>query len=251
VESRRRAELMALLEDLGEDALESPPPMPTETDTVGSDSAGVQMLVREQQQRQLQVCNSFIDILKFKENGMIKQDAYFAHLLCTRVTSKVGAEGKRRSFSQLVVVGNGNGTAGLGAGKDLTPGTALYKATQNAKRNLIHIDRFDKRTIFHSMKSKFVRTKLTITPRRAGSGTKCSWPLWKMFQCFGITDVAVKIHGSKNVISVCKALQNSLMRQVTPEKIAARRGLRILDMTPRTHKGRMGYAVEIDGSEAR
>eukprot|EP00966_Prymnesium_polylepis_P060658 1407561-Prymnesium_polylepis.1 len=44
VESRRRAELMALLEDLGEDALESPPPMPTETDTVGSDSAGVQML---------------------------------------------------------------------------------------------------------------------------------------------------------------------------------------------------------------
>ena len=83
------------------------------------------------------VVNSFIDSQKLKENGVIKPNQYFAHLLLTRVTSKVGPEGKRRSFSQLVIVGNGKGTAGLGAGKDATPGMALFKATQNAKKNMI------------------------------------------------------------------------------------------------------------------
>lgn len=34
-------------------------------------------------------------------------------------------------------------------------------------------------------------------------------------QCYGITDVAVKIHGSHNVLSVCKALHNALLRQET------------------------------------
>ena len=99
------------------------------------------------------VVNSFIDSQKLRESGVIKPDQYFTHLLLTRVTSKVGPEGKKRSFSQLVIVGNGNGTAGLGAGKDVTPGMALFKATQNAKRNLVHVDRFDGRTIFHAMKS--------------------------------------------------------------------------------------------------
>ncbi|KAL1498900.1 hypothetical protein AB1Y20_013422 [Prymnesium parvum] len=245
VDSRRRAELMALIEDLGEDSLNPPPAMPDESRMAEREGLGVQMMISEQQQKQLQVCSSFIDTLKLRESGLIKPNTYFAHRLHTRMVSKVGPEGKRRSYSELVIIGNGNGTAGLATGKDLTPGGALFKATRNALKNLVHIDRFDERTIFHSMKAKFRRSILDITLRRAGSGTKCSWPLWKMMQCYGISDVAVKIHGNKNVISVCKAFHNALQRQNTPEAIAKQRGLRVLDLTPRSPKGRMGFEPEM------
>lgn len=51
IDSRRRAELMSLIEDLGEDSLEPPPVMPFESDDVGGGDAGIQALVKEQQQR--------------------------------------------------------------------------------------------------------------------------------------------------------------------------------------------------------
>ena len=52
IDSRRRAELMALIEDLGEDSLEPPPSMPFEGDDIaGNDSGSIAALVKEQQQR--------------------------------------------------------------------------------------------------------------------------------------------------------------------------------------------------------
>ena len=87
-----------------------------------------------------------------REEGRLKEGSYYAYLLHTRRVTKVGPEGKRVSYSVLVALGNGKGTAGIGMGKDLAPGTALYKAARDAKKNLVHIELFDGRTVFHPMK---------------------------------------------------------------------------------------------------
>jgi len=242
--SSRRAELMGLLEDLGEDALLPRPVQPWEATDVGQEARSDQALIKEAQQRQLLISNAFIDSIKIREPALEKDGAYFSYLLHTRRVAKVGAEGKRVSHSVLVVVGNGKGTAGLGLGKDVEAGTALYKATQAAKRSLVHIDRFDGRTLFHPMDEFYAKTKLVLRLRRAGSGTRCSWPVWKIFSAFGITDVSCKIHGSRNVLNVANALVNALQRMTTAQKVADRRSVRILDMTPRTPGGKRGFEVE-------
>jgi hypothetical protein len=63
---------------------------------------------------------------------------------------------------------------------------------------------------------------------------------------------SVQIHGSHNVISVAKCLMNMLLRMSTPEEVARRRGIRILDMTPRNRSGQLGYTPEVyTGADAR
>jgi small subunit ribosomal protein S5 len=131
-----------------------------------------------------------------------------------------------------VVVGNGQGTAGIGMGKDVVAGNALYKATVAARKNLVHIERFDQRTMFHAFDERFARTKLVMRLRRPGSGTRCSWVVWKLLSAFGISDVSVKIHGSRNPTTVAYALVNALQRCSSAQAVADRRGLRILDMSP-------------------
>jgi small subunit ribosomal protein S5 len=132
----------------------------------------------------------------------------------------------------LVVVGNGKGTAGIGMGKDITAGTALYKATCEARKSLVHIDRFDERTLFHAFDDRFAKTKVVIRLRRPGSGTRCSWVVWKILSAFGISDVSVKVHGSRNPTAVAHAVVNALQRMSSAQSIASRRGLRVLDMNP-------------------
>jgi len=176
---------------------------------------------------------TFMASVAAREGGQISPGSYFTYVLHTRMVSKRGPEGSRRSFSVLVVVGNGQGTAGLGMAKDLAPNAALMKATHAARRQLVHIDRFDGRTIFHDMEERYGPTKIVIRTRRAHSGTRCNWLAWKIFSAFGITDLSCRMHGSNNNINQARCIVNALLRMDTPQQIAARRGKRVLDMTVR------------------
>ena len=56
--------------------------------------------------------------------------------------------------------------------------------------------------------------------------------IWKLLSAFGITDVAIKCHGSRNPTTVAYALVNTLQRMTTAQMVADRRGVRVLDMDP-------------------
>ena len=215
-------------------------------------------------------------------SGQIPAGAYFTYVLHTRRVNKVNGTNKRLSFSVLVVVGNGKGSAqprgsnppgrarmpareparpqarppdtgsnhppdatwraassaaaGLGMGKDLQPQAALMKATHAARKNLVHVDRFDGRTIFHDFESHYRGTKSIVIMRRPFSGTCCNWIAWKIFSAFGISDVSCTIHGSKNNINQAHAIVNGLIRMVTPQQVADKRGKRVLDITSRGNR---------------
>ena len=57
--------------------------------------------------------------------------------------------------------------------------------------------------------------------------------IWKMLSAFGITDVSVKVHGSRNNISQAKAMMNAFLRMQTAQMVADRRSMRVIDLTPR------------------
>ena len=218
-----------MLEDLGPEGLLPPPQSPVEDLQSKRDGTA---LMQEDLSKNLLTTRSYSDALRLRESGALPEGSYFAYLLNTRRVAKVGPEGKRVSYSVLVVVGNGQGTAGVGMGKDVTPGTALFKATRTARQNLVHIDRFDDRTLFHAINDRFAKTKLVIRLRRPGSGTRAAWNVWKILSAFGVTDVSVKIHGSRNPTTVAYAMCNALQRMSTAQDVADRRGMRILDMDP-------------------
>ena len=230
VEPARRAELLELLEDLGPEGLLPPPSMPPLEDF--AEGLNSEELFKEDLARNLQIARSFHDSLKLRESGGLPDGQYFGYMLNNRRVSKSMSETKRGSYSTLVVVGNGQGTAGIGMGKDVVAGNALYKATVAARKNLVYIERFDQRTMFHAFDERFARTKLVMRLRRPGSGTRCSWVVWKLLSAFGISDVSVKIHGSRNPTTVAYALVNALQRCSSAQAVADRRGLRILDMSP-------------------
>ena len=112
-----------LLEDLGPEGL-LPPPPPVEERWLQDKAEGTFKL-KEDLSRALLTTRSYSDSVALRESGALAEGSYFAYLLNTRRVTKVNAEGKRMSYSTLVVVGNGAGTAGVGMGKDLVAGNAL------------------------------------------------------------------------------------------------------------------------------
>mmetsp|Transcript_11897 Transcript_11897/g.20063 ORF Transcript_11897/g.20063 Transcript_11897/m.20063 type:complete len:383 (+) Transcript_11897:62-1210(+) len=245
VDIRRRAELLSLLEQLGPNALTfAKPRVPKQQDENENMEMEDHMMVRERETDSLAVCSTFLGSVQLRQSGKLGSGQFFAHVLQTRRTAKVTHQGKKISIGVLAVVGNGQGVAGFATGKDADATVALVKAIRAAKKNLVSVERFDQRTIFHDMEEKYKCTKIVIRLRRAGAGTRCSWCIWKILNAFGITDVSVKIHGSTNHLYQAHAFFNAVQRMTTAQMIADRRGQRVLDMTPRSPSGIAGYRAD-------
>lgn len=89
-------------------------------------------------------------------------------LIHIRRISRATGGGKKRSIWALVIVGNGNGSAGYGEGRALDATNAVNKATRDAMKNMIYIDRLDNRTIFSDIKHKFQSVELSMHTQPAG-----------------------------------------------------------------------------------
>lgn len=87
-----------------------------------------------------------------------------------RVT-KVTKGGRTFSFSAIVVVGNENGVVGYGLGKASEVTTAIGKAVEEAKKNLVKVPVL-KGTIPHEQAAKFGGAKVWLKPATSGSGVK-------------------------------------------------------------------------------
>ena len=121
-----------------------------------------------------------------------------------RIT-KVVKGGRRFGFAALVVVGNQNGSIGIGQGKSKQVPDAIKKATDLAKRSLIKIPLKEGRTLHHDV-----------------TGTNC--------EVLGIQDVVAKSLGSSNPHNVLKACINGLKSQNSPKILSAIRGKKISDI---------------------
>lgn len=89
-------------------------------------------------------------IRKIKTTDLELKDRLVA---VNRVT-KVTKGGRHFSFAAIVVVGNENGVVGYGLGKANEVTTAIAKAVEEAKKNLIKVPIL-KGTIPHEQESKF------------------------------------------------------------------------------------------------
>lgn len=137
---------------------------------------------------------------------------------------KVTQGGRQRRFSATVVVGDRNGTVGIGIGKAGEVPDAIKKAIQAANKNLIKITLIDNRTIQHEVIGKSGAARVLIKPAPAGTGLIAGGAVRAVLELAGVRDISSKSLGSRTKLNMATATINALKSIKTVEEVAKLRG---------------------------
>lgn len=147
---------------------------------------------------------------KEKEKSEFKQK-----LLDVARVARVVAGGRRFSFRTVVVLGDKKSRVGVGVAKGPDVTSAVEKATNDAKKNLITVPIVNE-TIPHQVKAKFRAAKVFLKPARKGSGIIAGGAPRAVVNLAGIKNVSCKILGSANKLNNARATVIALSKLASP-----------------------------------
>src|SRR5262245_49744257 len=160
-----------------------------------------------------------------------EKTAYVERVVAINRVAKVVKGGRRFSFTALVVVGDGDGTVGVGYGKAKEVASAIAKGVEEAKKHFFKVPRIQG-TIPHPVQGEKAAGVVLLRPASPGTGVIAGGPVRAVLECAGIHDVLSKSLGSANAINVVHATETALKMLESPEKVAIRRGLPVEDVAP-------------------
>jgi len=155
-----------------------------------------------------------------KPSGLDLKD----HLVGVQRVTKVTNGGRTFGFSAIVVVGNEDGVVGHGLGKSKDVASAIAKAIEDAKKNLVRIPIF-KKTLPHEQKGKYGGAKVFLKPASHGTGVIAGGAVRAVLESVGVHDVLSKSQGSSNPHNVVKATFDALLQLRDANTIAKERGI--------------------------
>src|SRR5690625_291490 len=160
-----------------------------------------------------------------------QKNEYIERVVTINRVSKVVKGGRRFSFTALVVVGDGEGTVGVGYGKAKEVPAAIAKGVEEAKKNFFKVPMIRK-TIPHKVQGEDAAGVVLLRPASPGTGVIAGGPVRAVLDCAGIHDVLSKSLGSENAINIVQATVTALKSLEPPEAVAARRGLALDAVAP-------------------
>lgn len=140
--------------------------------------------------------------------------------------AKVVKGGRRFSLSAMVVVGDRNGTVGLGYGKASGAPAAIEKAQKNARKNMVQV-RLQEGTIPHQVTGKYGASSVRLIPAAPGTGVIAGGTVRAVLEMAGVHDCLTKAYGSLNQKNLVKATLQGLLNLHTKDQIAALRGVEL------------------------
>lgn len=136
---------------------------------------------------------------------------------------KVVKGGKKLSFRATVILGNRNSQVGVGIGKADEVSTAIQKAVNQGKKNLIHIPLTKTRTVPHNIIGVDGACKVLIRPARAGTGVIAGSSIRIVLELAGIQNILAKQLGGNNLLNNARATILALKGLKTAQQVAQSR----------------------------
>ncbi|MDA8728491.1 MAG: 30S ribosomal protein S5 [Flavicella sp.] len=146
------------------------------------------------------------------------------HLVGVNRVTKVTKGGRAFGFSAIVVVGDGNGVVGHGLGKSKDVASAIAKAIEDAKKNLVRIPIINA-TLPHEQKGKYGGARVFLKPASNGTGVIAGGAVRAVLDSVGVHDVLSKSQGSSNAHNVVKATFDALLQLRSAHTVAKQRGI--------------------------
>jgi small subunit ribosomal protein S5 len=139
-----------------------------------------------------------------------------------RITAAMHKSGRRFTMNAFVVVGNENGLVGIGSGKSPEARSAIEKANQKAKLNLINVKRGcgswececgEEHSVAYKIKGKSGSVRVVLLPAPKGVGLAADNQSKKILQLAGIKDIWVKTFGNTGMrINLVTAIYDALKK---------------------------------------
>lgn len=159
------------------------------------------------------------------------QNEYLERVVAVNRVAKVVQGGRRFSFTALVVVGDGEGSVGVGYGKAKEVPAAIAKAVEEAKKHFFKVPLVG-RTITHPVIGEKAAGIVMLRPASPGTGVIAGGSARAVLECAGVHDVLAKSLGSSNAINVVHATVDALQQLEEPEEVARRRGKSVEEIAP-------------------
>lgn len=123
--------------------------------------------------------------------------------------ARVVKGGRRFRFRALVVVGDKKGKVGIGVAKGADVTTAISKAVDVAKKNLVEVKLY-KETIPHEAEAKVGGARILVKPAAPGTGLIAGGVVRTVLEVAGISNALSKSLGSTNKINTAYATITAL-----------------------------------------
>ena len=131
--------------------------------------------------------------------------------------ARVVKGGRRFRFKALVVVGNRKDKVGVGVSKGQDVQTAISKATDVAKKNLITVP-IANETIPHDAEVKVSGAQVLLKPAAPGTGIIAGGVVRQVIGVTGIRNMLSKSLGSTNKVNIAYATIEALRTMVPREQ---------------------------------
>ena len=131
--------------------------------------------------------------------------------------------GRNMRFAALVVVGDSNGVVGVGTGKATEVPEAIRKATEDAKKHMIHVPLVGT-TIPHRVEGVKGAGHVLLMPAIEGTGVIAGGPVRAICELAGFKDIRAKNLGSSNPRNIINACMEAFANMKTVEEVAKLRG---------------------------
>jgi small subunit ribosomal protein S5 len=160
------------------------------------------------------------------QTGEDRGDGLREKMVSINRVTKVVKGGRILGFAALAVVGDGDGTVGMGKGKAREVPVAVQKALEEARRKMFRVG-LRNGTLQHAVIGRHGASKVIMQPASEGTGIIAGGAMRAVFEVLGVSDILAKSIGSSNPYNVVRATLDGLRRMRTPSEIAAKRGISV------------------------